>query len=81
MAIFELGIRNTWLLSFPFFALGVFFMGMKKGTAKRMSVMIGYGVAFEGYMKRVPMYLKITVQGGSGADIVISAMLVWIALL
>ena len=47
---------------------------------KRMSDMTGYGVAFEGYMKRAPRYLKITVQGGSGADIVIFAMLAWIAL-
>ncbi len=43
MAIFKPGIWNAWLLTLPFFALGAFFMGMKKETAKRMSDMTGYG--------------------------------------
>jgi len=42
MAIFEPGIWNAWLLSLPFFALGVFLMVMKKDVAKRMSDMTGY---------------------------------------
>jgi protein-S-isoprenylcysteine O-methyltransferase Ste14 len=40
--MFKLSIWNAWLLSLPFFALGVFFMGMKKDIAKRMSDMTGY---------------------------------------
>jgi len=43
MAIFEPGICNAWLLSLPFFALGVIFMGMKREIAERMSDMTGYG--------------------------------------
>jgi protein-S-isoprenylcysteine O-methyltransferase Ste14 len=43
MAIFEPGICNAWLLSLPFFALGMIFMGMRKDTARRMSDMTGYG--------------------------------------
>jgi protein-S-isoprenylcysteine O-methyltransferase Ste14 len=42
MAIFEPGVLNAWLLSLPFIALGAFFMGMKKETARRMSDMTGY---------------------------------------
>jgi protein-S-isoprenylcysteine O-methyltransferase Ste14 len=40
--LFKLSIWNAWLLSLPFFALGAFFMGMKKDIAKRMSDMTGY---------------------------------------
>ena len=43
MAIFEPGICNAWLLSLPFFALGVVSMGIKKEIAGRMSDMTGYG--------------------------------------
>ena len=42
MAIFRLSIWNAWLMSLPFFALGVFLMVMKKDIAKRMSDMTGY---------------------------------------
>ena len=42
MTIFEPGICNAWLLSLPFFAFGVVFMGMKKEIARRMSDMTGY---------------------------------------
>jgi len=38
----ELSIWNAWILSLPFFALGVIFMGTKKDIAKRMSDMTGY---------------------------------------
>lgn len=40
--MFELSVWNTWILSLPFFALGVLFLGMKKDIAKRMSDMTGY---------------------------------------
>lgn len=42
MAIFEPVVCNAWLLSLPFFALGVFFMGLKREIAERMSDMAGY---------------------------------------
>lgn len=42
--ISQLSSCNAWLLSLPFFALGVCFMGLKKDIAKRMSVMTGYTV-------------------------------------
>lgn len=35
---------NAWLLSLPFFVLGVCFMGLKRDIAKRMSDMAGYSV-------------------------------------
>jgi protein-S-isoprenylcysteine O-methyltransferase Ste14 len=35
-------IWNAWLLSLPFFIIGVLIMGMKKDIAKRMSDMSGY---------------------------------------
>ena len=40
--IFKLSIWNAWLLSLPFCVLGVFFIGMRKDIAKRMSDMTGY---------------------------------------
>jgi protein-S-isoprenylcysteine O-methyltransferase Ste14 len=40
--MFELSIRNAWILSLPFSALGVLFMGTNKDIAKRMSDMTGY---------------------------------------
>ncbi|MEN6317687.1 MAG: methyltransferase [Syntrophaceae bacterium] len=40
--MYKLSIWNAWLLSLPFFVLGVFFMGMKKDIAGRMSDMTGY---------------------------------------
>jgi protein-S-isoprenylcysteine O-methyltransferase Ste14 len=42
--MFKLSIWNAWLLSLPFFAFGVFFMGLKKDVAKRMADMTGYSV-------------------------------------
>ena len=40
--MFRLSIWNVWVLSLPFFIIGLFFMGMKKEVAKRMSDMTGY---------------------------------------
>jgi protein-S-isoprenylcysteine O-methyltransferase Ste14 len=40
--MFKLSFFNAWGLSLPFFALGVFFMGLKRDVAKRMSDMTGY---------------------------------------
>jgi protein-S-isoprenylcysteine O-methyltransferase Ste14 len=42
MTIFEPGMCNAWLLSLPFFGLGVIFMGTKMEIAKRMSDLTGY---------------------------------------
>ena len=42
--MFKLSMWNAWLLSLPFFALGVWFMGLKRDIAKRMSDMTGYSV-------------------------------------
>jgi len=40
--MFELSIWNAWPLSAAFFVVGMFFMGMRKEMAKRMSNMTGY---------------------------------------
>jgi hypothetical protein len=40
--MFRLSVWNAWILSLPFFALVILFMGMKKDMAKRMSDMTGY---------------------------------------
>jgi len=40
--MFELSIWNAWPLSAAFFVVGMFFMGMRKEIAKRMSDMTGY---------------------------------------
>lgn len=40
--MFKLSFSNAWLLSLPFFALGLFFIGLKRDLAKRMSDMTGY---------------------------------------
>jgi len=33
---------NAWVMSLPFFVIGLFFLGLKKDVAKRMSDMTGY---------------------------------------
>lgn len=40
--MFRLSMWNAWVLSLPFFIIGLFFMGMKKELAKRMADMTGY---------------------------------------
>jgi protein-S-isoprenylcysteine O-methyltransferase Ste14 len=42
MIMLKPSVWNAWLLSLPFFAIGVLFMGMKTDIAKRMSDMTGY---------------------------------------
>jgi len=42
MVQLRLTFWNAWLLSLPFFALGVFLLFLKKDIAKRMSDMTGY---------------------------------------